>query len=249
MRPTQPPRLKLRAARKGRNAIWVIKDREREISTGWGQGERTKAEIALAQYITKTRQPSFGNGHPAEVLIGDCLSIYCEKHGPSVARPDGLALEVERLAEYWGDKTVAEVTEEASSGYVAWRCAQTDKRATRSKGRNIAPSTAKRELVTLSAALNWCWRNKKLSVPVVVALPSVAERRERYLKRSEVAALLWAALGFNRDATRNKFRINRHLARFILIGLYTGTRHDAMLRLQWMPNTTGGWFDLEAGIL
>src|SRR5262249_36571580 len=113
MRPIQPPRLKLRAARKGRNAIWVIKDREREISTGWGQSERAKAEIALAEYITKTRLPSFGDGHPAEVLIGDCLSVYCEKHGPAVARPDGLALEVERLAEYWGDKFVAEVTEEA----------------------------------------------------------------------------------------------------------------------------------------
>jgi integrase len=249
MRPIQPPRLKLRAARKGRNAIWVIKDREREISTGCSQSERAKAEIALAEYITKTRQPSFGNGHPAEVLIGDCLSVYCEKHGPTVARPEGLALEVERLAEYWGDKLATEVTEETCNGYLAWRCAQTDKRATRSKGRNIAISTAKRELVTLSAALNWCWRNKRLSVPVVVTLPSVAERRERYLTRSELAALLWAALGFNRDGTRNKFRINRHLARFILIGLYTGTRHDAMLRLQWMPNTAGGWFDLEAGIL
>ena len=38
-------------------------------------------------------------------------------------------------------------------------------------------------------------------------------------------------------------------ARFILVALYTGTRHDAILRLQWMANTTGGWFDLDAGIL
>jgi integrase len=229
--------------------MWIIKDREREISTGCGKSERAKAEIALAEYITQTRQPSFGNGDSAQVLIGDCLSVYCEKHGPTIARPDGLALEVERLAEYWGDKFVAEVTQETCNGYVAWRCAQTDKRATRSVGRTIKPSTAKRELVTLSAALNWCWRNKKLNVPVAVPLPNIVERRERYLTRSEVAAVLWAALGFARDGTRNKFRINRHLARFILIALYTGTRHDAILRLQWMPNTAGGWFDLEAGIL
>jgi integrase len=129
------------------------------------------------------------------------------------------------------------------------RCAQTDKRATKSKGRNIKVSTAKRELVTLSAALNWCWRNRRLDRPVVITLPTVVERRERYLKCSEIAALLWAALGFNRDGTRNRFRINRHLAHFILIALYTGTRHDAILRLQWMANTTGGWFDLDAGIL
>ena len=104
-------------------------------------------------------------------------------------------------------------------------------------------------MVTLSAALNWCFRNKHLDRPVVVKLPKVAERRERYLTRQEVAALLWAALGFNRDGTRNRFRINRHLARFILIALYTGTRHDAILQLQWLASTSGGWFDLASGVL
>jgi integrase len=249
MRPIQPPRLKLRSSRKGRNAIWVIKDRECEISTGARESERGKAEIALAEYLIKNRQPSFGDGHPNQVLIGDCLSVYCEKHGPAVARPNGLALEVERLAEFLGDRFVAEITPELCRDYVEWRCSQRDKRATKSIGRIIKPSTAKRELVTLSAALNWCWRNKRLDRPVVVVLPKVIERRERYLKRDEVAALLWAALGFNLDGTRNRFRVNRHLARFILVALYTGTRHDAILRLQWMANTTGGWFDLDAGIL
>ena len=249
MRPTQPPRLKLRSARKGRNAIWVIKDQEREISTGARESERGKAEIALAEYLVEHRQPSFGDGHPYQVLIGDCLAVYCEKHGPTIARPDGLALEIERLAEFFGDRLVAEVTPELCNDYVQWRCGQTDKRATRSKGRAIKVSTAKRELVTLAAALNWCWRNKRLERPIVVTLPKVVESRERYLKRNEVAGLLWAALGFNRDGTRNRFRINRHLARFILIALYTGTRHDAILRLQWMANTTGGWINLDVGVL
>ena len=229
--------------------MWVIIDQEREISTGAGAGEREKAEIALANHLLKNRQPSFGDGHPAEVLIGDCLAEYCEKHGPTIARPDGLALEVERLAEFFGDRFVSELTEVLCRGYVDWRCAQTDKRAKKSTGRNIKPTTARRELVTLSAALNWCFRNRLLDRPTVVTLPKVAERRERYLTRSQIAALLWAALGFNRDGTRNRFRINRHLARFILVGLYTGTRHDAILRLQWMPSTSGGWFDLETGVL
>ena len=249
MRPIQPPRLKLRRARKGRRAIWVIKDREREISTGIGEGERGKAEIAFAEYLVKNRRPSLGDGRPNQVLIGDCLAVYCDKHGPKIARPDGLALEVERLAEFFGDRLASDVTEELCHAYVEWRCTQADKRATVNKGRRIKPATAKRELVTLSAALNWCWRNKRLDRPVVVILPKIAERRERYLTRTDVAALLWAALGFNRDGTRNRFRINRHLARFILIALYTGTRHDAILRLQWIASTTGGWFDLDNGVL
>jgi integrase len=160
-----------------------------------------------------------------------------------------LALEIERLAEFFGDRLVSEITQVLCRDYVDWRCAQTDKRATRNTARKIKPTTARRELVALSAALNWCFRNRLLDRPVVITLPKVAERRERYLTRSQLAALLWAALGFNRDGTRNQFRINRHLARFILIGLYTGTRHDAILRLQWMPSTSGGWFDLEAGVL
>jgi integrase len=250
MRPTQPPRLKLRGTRKGHSrAFWIIKDREREISTGFSEGERAKAEIALADYITRTRQPSFGDGRPDQILIGDCLSVYCDKHGPMIARPDGLALEIERIAEFFGDRFVSDLTDELCTAYVDWRCAQTDRRATVNKGRTIKPSTAKRELVTLSAALNWCWRNKRLDRPVVITMPQVAERRERFLTLDQVAAFLWAALGFNRDGTRNRFRINRHLARFILIGLYTGTRHDAILRLQWMANTTGGWVDLDAGML
>jgi integrase len=249
MRPTQPPRLKLRSARKGRQGIWVIKDQEREISTGCGAGERGKAEIAFANYLLKNRRPAFGDGHPDQVLIGDCLAEYCEKHGPTIARPDGLAIEIGRLAEFFGDRVVSEMTEVLCRDYVDWRCAQTDKRATKSKGRTIKPTTARRELVTLSAALNWCFRNKKLDRPIAVMLPKVGERRERYLTRSQVAGLLWAALGFNRDGTRNRFRINRHLARFILIGLYTGTRHDAILRLQWMASTSGGWFDLVSGVL
>jgi hypothetical protein len=240
MRPVEPPRLKLRSAREGRQAIWVIKDREREISTGAGEGERGKAEIALAEYLLQHRQPSFGDGDPRQVLIGDCLAIYCEKHGPTTARPYDLALEVERLAEFYGDRLVSEVTEELCNAFVEWRCTQTNRRATVNEGRAIKATTARRELVTLSAALNWCFRNKRLDRPVTVTLPKVAERRERYLTRKEVATLLWSALGFRKDGKRDRTRINRHLARFILIALYTGTRHDAILHLQWIPSTSGG---------
>ena len=224
MRPTEPPRLKLRRARKGRHALWVIKNRECEISTGARQSERGKAEIALANYLVKNRQPTFGDGHPDQVLIGDCLAVYCEKHGPTIARPDGLALEVERLAEFFGDRLVSEVTEQLCNAYVDWRCAQTDKRATVNTGRA-------HQAVNCQAGAGDAFGRAQLVLPQQAPRSTggrqasqVAERRERYLKRQEVAALLWAVLGFNRDGTRNRFRINRHLARFILIALYTGTR-------------------------
>ena len=167
MRPIQPPRLKLRRARKGRNATWVIKDREREISTGAREASAARLRSHSRKYLIKSREPFFGDGHANQVLIGDSLAIYCEKHGPTIARPNGLALEVERLAEFFGDRLVAELTPDLCNSYVAWRCAQTDRRATKTVGQAIKPATARRELVTLSAALNWCWRNKRLDRPDV----------------------------------------------------------------------------------
>lgn len=48
---------------------------------------------------------------------------------------------------------------------------------------------------------------------------------------------------------RDVNRINRHLARFILLGLYTGSRGGAIRPLQWMANTEGGWIDIDRGVL
>jgi integrase len=41
----------------------------------------------------------------------------------------------------------------------------------------------------------------------------------------------------------------RHLTRFILIAVYTGTRKQDILRLEFTPSLTGGHFDLERGVL
>ncbi len=128
------------------------------------------------------------------------------------------------------------------------RVRQTDARAKKNR-RPIKPSTARRELVVLGAALRWCWNEHNIDRPIPVWLPDQAEPRERHLTRSEAAALLAGALGWDRHGVRHHAKINRHLARFILIGLYTGTRHDAILKLQWIQNTAGGWIDLESGVL
>lgn len=74
----------------------------------------------------------------------------------------------------------------------------------------------------------------------IVKLPPKPPRREDWLIRSEAARLIWAAWR-NPEA--------RHLARFILIGAYTGTRPGAVLRLKWLPSTVSGWIDLDHGLL
>jgi integrase len=247
-RPTAPPRLYLRKRRDGA-AQWIILDAGRQISTGASADDRRKAEKALETYLGRKHQPEFGDGHPARVAIADALAVYSEKHAPTTRRPDLIGGAALKLAEFFAGKNAATITAAVCNDYVAWRGAQRDARAKDGSGKRVSASTARRELVVLSAALRWCWKHGLLDRPIPVTLPPQPAPRERHLTRAEAAQLLWGALGWDANGKRHPFRINRHLARFILVGLYTGTRHDAILRLQWMPNTTGGWIDLKAGVL
>ena len=242
-----PPRLYLRKRRDGAKT-WIILDRGRQVSTGAPADDRRTAEKALESYLGQKHRPSFHDGHPAQVSIADVLCAYAEKHAPTTARPELIAGAVLKLAEYFEGRTVASITPESCRDYITWRCKQRDARA-RKNGKPISSETARRELVVLAAALNWCWKNKRLDRPIPVTLPEQSKPRERHLTRSEAARLLAGALGWDKEGRRHHYRINRHLARFILIALYTGTRHDAILRLQWIANMTGGHIDLEDGVI
>jgi integrase len=234
--------------RRGRAAQWVILDHGREIRTGAGENDLHAAESALAQYLASKRRPQFGDGHPSQVLIADVLADYGENHAPTAKRPELIGGAISKLVEFFGDGRASAVTRATCKKYVQWRIRQLDARAKVRTG-PIKPSTAGRELVVLGAALRWCWREGKLDRLIPVTVPAKPSPRQRHLSRNEVAALLAGAMGWDRHGNRHRAKISRHLARFILIALYTGTRHDAILRLQWRPNTEGGWIDLSSGVL
>jgi len=234
--------------RRGRAAQWVILDHGRELRTGAGENDLRAAENALAEHLANKRRPQFGDGHPSNVLIADILADYGENHGPTTDRPDLIGGAINKFIEFFGDQTASAITSATCKKYVQWRVRQFDARA-KVRTRSIRPSTAGRELVVLGAALRWCWREGKLDRLVPVSLPAKPSPRQRHLSRGEVAALLAGALGWDRQGNRHPAKVSRHLARFILIALYTGTRHDAILRLRWAANTEGGWIDLSSGVL
>ena len=234
--------------RRGRPTQWVILDHGRELRTGAGENDLQAAENALAQYIANKRRPQFGDGHPSHVLVADVLADYGENHGPTTRRADLIGGAIIKLVEFFGNKTLSTITSVTCNAYVRWRTQQVNSRA-KKDGRPIKESTARRELVVLGAALRWCWKEGKIDRLIPISLPSQPGPRQRHLNRSEVAALLAGALGWDREGVGHRTKINRHLARFILIALYTGTRHDAILRLRWVPNTDSGWIDLESGVM
>lgn len=224
-----PPRLYLR---RGRSPGWVIKDGAREIRTGHGPEHGDDAPEmwqALADYIGQRVASPAGPRTPERLKVCEALTYYGREKGPTTADPARIADCITALTPFWGELMVSAVKGETCRRYTRER-----------EKRGVMPGTIRRELGCLSAALNHCQREGYLTLAPAVALPERPEGRDRWLTRAEAARLLRAARRHERG---------RHLARFILVALYTGTRKQAILALQWQPNTEGGHVDLERGVL
>lgn len=151
----------------------------------------------------------------------------------NVASPRSQGLAIDALLNFWSGRVVADVKGETCRRYGL------DRRHAKTGG-GIAAGTIRRELGTLAAALNYCHQEGYLTSAPKVTLPATPETHQRALERSEVAALI-------RAARRKRLH---HIARFILVSIYTGTRLSAALNLRLSgPATSGGWFDLDAGVL
>jgi integrase len=184
--------------------------------------------------------------------VADVLAHYGAHRAPALAHPELVGYHLDPLLQHFGDCTCWEINAESCRSYV-------DRRTAGELGRVVKSGTARRELVTLSAALTFAFKDRKLSQPVPVSLPKEGEPRRRWLERSEAAAVLAGALGIIATACDVKsrqpvkwsrmFQPSYHVARFILIGLYTGTRHEANLAMRWGVNSKGGWFDLDRGVM
>lgn len=223
-RPSKEARLYPRK-RAGRSTVWVILDGPREISTGCAVEDVEGARKALRDYLERTFKPDTSERDLSEISVAEVLMFYLgglPDNSPSLATR---TYHVKALNSFWGDKTLADVRGSACRDYV--------------KFRPVKPSTSRHELKTLQAAINLWNTETPLPKVITVALPKAAPPRDRVLERSEVARML-------REARRRGYD---HVARFILIGLYTGTRHQAILKLKWGRNPHGGHVDLAHGLI
>lgn len=255
-RPTKGARLVYRAAR----GFWYIRDGQKERGTGCIKSDRSGAESKLKDYLAEKHEPDFGIGNPDEVSIVDVLTIYAKEHAPTVARPEMILGSVASLGMFWEGKVVSQITKRSCREYEKWRTAQPDSRyKDAEKAPRIGTQTVRRELEDLRAALHFVKGEALLKYVPDVHLPDKSDPRDRWLTRDEAARLLWAAWkpcwGKTKPANMKpenwieQKHKSRHLARFILVGLYTGTRKDAILKLRWLPSMAGGWVDLERALI
>jgi integrase len=221
---------------KDRPSLWVIKDGDKRIATGLAAHECSEAEQRLAEYLAAKHEPVRDRDQsPTSIPVADVLSVYLTDRASTVASPKELGQRVTALASFFGDKMLSDINGALCRSYVAQRGSS---------------SMARRELEDLRAAINHHRREGLCNAIVDVVLPPKSQARERWLTRSEAARLIWAAWRY-REVQKGKptdRRSRQHVARFILVGLYTGTRSAAICGAALTPTEGKGFADLEAGI-
>lgn len=208
-----------------RSGVFYIRDTGIEERTT-GRRNRHEAEKELASYIAQKDQPIKGASTPDRVTIAEVLDLYGREHATTVKDPVRIGYAIAALLPFFGTLPVSAITGEVCRRYA--------------KIRDRAPGTIRKELGTMQAAINHCHAEGYITASVKVKMPPKPTPRDRWLSRNEVARLLRAA--------RRKPN-SKHLCRFILMAVYTGTRKDALLRLRFTPHLQGGHVDTKIGIL
>lgn len=118
---------------------------------------------------------------------------------------------------------------------------------------------ARRDLKDLRSAINHRAKRDLHSGFVEVVLPPKGQPRTKYLTRDEVARLLWVCWRHRRmqrpprgpnkgnEVPSRDFHDLRHLARFILMGVYTGSRTTPILRASVSAASGRAFIDLDSG--
>ncbi|SFI10219.1 site-specific integrase [Bradyrhizobium sp. Gha] len=262
-RRTKGARLQLKAARRNKSgkithqATWIIRDNGRDVSTGCAADEIAAAEEKLKDYITSKHTPKRRIRHIDDIAVADVLSIYLDAQldklrdrfsvdGESEnAIPDirKFKKRIERLNDWWGAKMLGEVNGEACRSFVK-------KRATRGGSR--------RDLEDLRAAIGHHAAEGFHREIVKISLPQKGRPRDKWLTRSDAAKLIWTCWRY-REMQKGSRRPTddvkvptskrplRHLARFILLGIYSGTRAGAIAAASPIPAIGRSYVDLERG--
>jgi hypothetical protein len=236
------PRLWFQRGRRDRNGyvdagVWTIRDGPIKRRLGLGpDADQGALEEALADYIRAKRKiPRERDRHPSEVMIADVLSIYAEDVAPHQERPREVAARLGKLLDFFGTKRLDQLNAKLCAAYVAARG---------------SAAAARRELEDLRSAVRYHWKAGMCHALTPVVLPERAEPRVRWLRRGEAARLLIAAYRYRevQKGCATGRRALAHIARFILVGLYTGTRTGAICGAALSPTPGKGWVDLDAGV-
>lgn len=261
-RPSKGPRLAI-----NERGMYIIRDGQTIRGTGSyareGKAAKKSAEEKLSAYIRQKHNPAtaIDKSRPNEARIVDILNLEMDhvanKNDLSIHRKNELITVYENMAEWFGNHRVGDLNGKLQERYASERMVRVFKlvdgeRKSVPTDRH-APGAAWRDLKLLSAAINRYLATEiggiKSSFSAV--LPEAPQPRERYLTRDEAAKLIRTAWRMRRDSGipgKPGRYTHRHIARYILVGVYTGSRHGDICGAAVIPTIGRGYVDLERGI-
>jgi integrase len=201
---------------------WYVFFTENGRSERWST--RTK-DHELAKKRRKAFMADFlmpKEADPADTPVGVVLSRYLDDKEFTGRSLEVAQYHISRLETHFADIRVADLNASVHKDH-----------AKELKQRGWAVGTINKARMFLKAALRHAVKNEYLkSAPHVPMLPAPAAK-ERWLTHEEIDRLL---------ASITKL----HLRLFVLIGLYTGARHSAILQLTWdRVDLTEGFIDFR----
>ena len=261
-RPRKPARLYLHP----KERVWLIRDGEEFIRTGCVESRLADAETALNEYLAGKFTARKRVSDPAALTVAEVLVAYATEHAINLKSARAIGNDLGWLEQFFGGEIMlSDIRRDLCVDYGNWRRKQgkwPNHPERQRRAKPVSNGTIRRELAILSAAIGyWHETHGPLTAVPAVTLPEISPGRDKYLEQDERVRLLAGALGFYQSkwvdiATRREHvrwhrlheRINHHLARFILLGLATGSRKAVILGARWMPSTHAGWVDLAKAV-
>jgi len=214
--------VKYRKDRECWELIEYIGGKRKRHATGFSCREH--AEEKLAEIIVQRQKPQKGE----HLSIGKVIAYYINEHVPTLANPRTAILCFERLIPYWSEIKVKDIRKSLCLNYLEHRRTEFNawqEEGGYSKRRTLSDETVRRELEQLQAAIRYAHKDNILDTYPAIWKPRKSKSRSRWLTKKEAAKLLRAT-----DQLRSA---SHYMKLFILIGLYTGARSDAILSLRW----------------
>jgi integrase len=227
------------------------------ISAGCAADAIAAAERKLEEYIASKYTPKRRVRHIDDIPIADVLSIYLDAqleklrdrfnvdsgNADTIPAIRKFKKRIERLNDWWGAKMLGDVNGEACRSY-------------RKKRRNRGGS--RRDLEDLRAAIGHHAAEGFHREIVKITLPERGEPRDKWLTRGDAANLIWTSWRYREMQKKSRRPMEgvkvptakhplRHLARFILLGIYSGTRAGAIAAASPIPALGRSYVDLERG--
>jgi integrase len=234
----KPPRLWERPERRDKYgrvthaSTWVILDRGRQVGTGILAIDNLAGEQALENYIREKRTGIISRTQRATetIPVSDVLALYFRDVIPGHADKRQTAYSIRRLGEFFGHKYLSEVNAGLCRQYAATSASE---------------ATARVDLTYLRASINHHLKEGLHTSIVSVWMPDKPAARERWATRSEIAKLLWQTWRHKDGAGQRR---RQHIARFILVAVYTGTRSGTINRTMLKRTVGRPYIDVESGV-